>query len=311
MHNQKHLFDIPDNITYLNIAAQSPAFKAVYEAGLEGLKQKARPYTITGSDYFNPVIELKKLFAKLVDVDDYNRIATIPSVSYGMATVANNITLNAGDEILVLHEQFPSNIYSWKKLAKKYNATIKTITAPENKTITDKTAVIAMGNIHWSNGSLFDLKSISKKAKQHNALLIIDGSQSIGALPFSVKDIEPDALICAGYKWLFGPYGTAYAYLEWTPKTIQEYCKSITTEATKELKALGFEIEDENYRTHHLFGIKSPEGLDMTILKTALKEHNIFVSYRGDYIRLSCHLYNTKEDFTNLVNCITSVLAKA
>ena len=42
--------------------------------------------------------------------------------------------------------------------------------------------------------------------------MIIDGSQSVGALPFSIKDIQPDALICAGYKWLFGPYGCAYGY---------------------------------------------------------------------------------------------------
>ena len=69
-----------------------------------------------------------------------------------------------------------------------------------------------MGNIHWANGTLFNLKAIREKTKRHNALLIIDGSQSVGALPFSVKELQPDALICAGYKWLFGPYGCGYAY---------------------------------------------------------------------------------------------------
>ncbi|WP_241478996.1 aminotransferase class V-fold PLP-dependent enzyme [Psychroserpens jangbogonensis] len=378
MQNQKHLFDIPDDITYLNIASQSPAFKAIYEAGLRGLKQKSRPYTILGSDYFEPVVELKKLFAELIDVEDYNRIATIPSVSYGMATVANNITLNKGDEILVIDEQFPSNYYSWKKLANTYNAIIKTVCPVKGErwdttileAITDKTAIVAMGNIHWSNGSLFDLKAIRKKTKQLNALLIIDGSQSIGSLPFSVKDIQPDALICAGYKWLFGPYGSAYAYfgeyfdngepieenwsnrldsenfasltnyqpkykplanrytvgesgnfiyvqmqiealkqvIKWTPKAIQDYCKSISFEASKELSELGCIIEDHNYRTHHLFGVKLPEGLDIIKLKANLLDQNIFVSFRGEYIRVSCHLYNTKKDFDTLVNCIKSVL---
>ncbi|WAC02280.1 aminotransferase class V-fold PLP-dependent enzyme [Lacinutrix neustonica] len=168
---------------------------------------------------------LKKLFAKLVAVADPDRIATIPSVSYGMATVANNIVLKENDDILIIDEQFPSNYYSWQKLADKYQATIKTIAAPNVTTdkvklwneaileaITDQTAVVAMGNIHWSNGSLFDLKAIRAKSRQHGALLIIDGSQSVGALPFSVQEIQPDALICAGYKWLFGPYGCAYAY---------------------------------------------------------------------------------------------------
>ena len=386
LQHQKHLFDIPEEITYLNIAAQSPSFKAIYEAGLEGLKQKNRPYSITISDYFEPVTELKKLFAELVDVDDYNRIATIPAVSYGIATVANNIKLNAGDEIIVIHEQFPSNIYAWQKLADKYNAVIKTIKAPNTDVnrvkqwnesiidaISDKTAVVAMGNIHWSNGSLFDLKTIRKKTKTHNALLIIDGSQSVGVLPFSVKEIQPDALICAGYKWLFGPYGCAYAYygayfdngvpieenwsnrlnsenfsgltnyesqykplanrysvgesgnfiyvrmqiaalkqvIEWSPKKTQEYCKSISADAVKDLRALGCVIEDDNYRSHHLFGIKLPDDLDVTILKSALAEQHIFVSFRGNYIRISCHLFNTSEDFKKLVACMSSVLQKA
>ena len=378
LQHQKQRFDIPEDITYLNTASQSPAFQAIYEAGLKGLKQKNRPYTILGSDYFEPVVQLKKLFATLVDVDDYNRIATIPSVSYGIATVTNNITLNEGDEILVIDEQFPSNYYSWKKLADTYNATIKTISPIRDEhwdttivaAITDKTAVVAMGHIHWSNGDLFDLKAISTKAKQHKALLIIDGSQSIGALPFSVKEIQPDALICAGYKWLFGPYGCAYAYfgkhfdhgqpleenwsnrlnsenfssltnyqpeykplanrytvgesgnfiyvkmqivalqqvIEWAPKSIQEYCRSISLEATKQLIALGCQIKDPEHRTHHLFGIKIPEGSDINTLKAALQKQHIFVSFRGPFIRISCHLFNTEHDFKHLVNCIKSIL---
>ena len=379
LKNQKHLFDIPEDITYLNIASQSPTFKTIYDAGLEGLKQKSHPHTIKIADYFEPVIELKKLFAVLIDADDYNRIATMPSVSYGMATVANNIVLTEGDEILVIDEQFPSNMYSWRKLAKKYNAKLVVIKAPETvrqwnedilSAINEKTALVAMGNIHWSNGSLFNLKAISVKAKTNNSLLIIDGSQSVGALPFSVKDIQPDALICAGYKWLFGPYGCAYGYfgpyfdngnpieenwsnrlhsedftgltnyqdnykskanrycvgesgnfiyvkmqiealkqvIEWTPKAIQEYCKEISKDAVKELKALGCKIEDDEYRVHHLFGIKLPERLNLQALKKDLFSKNIFVSFRGNYIRISCHLYNTADDFKPLIKCLASHL---
>ncbi len=383
IENQKHLFDIPEDITYLNIAAQSPSFKSVYEAGLEGLKQKSQPYKITGVDYFEPVKELKQLFAQIIDADDYNRIATIPSVSYGMATVANNITLNPGDEIVIVDEQFPSNFYAWKKLADKHNAIIKTISQLKDdvnsveswnkgilNSINDKTAFVAMGNIHWSNGCLFDLKAIREKTKAHNALLIIDGSQTIGAFPFSVKDIQPDALICAGYKWLFGPYGCAYAYygnyfdngnpieenwsnrlnsenfagltnyepqykplanrynvgesgnfiyvkmqiaalkqvIEWTPEAIQEYCKAISKDAVSELKLIGCKIENDNNRSHHLFGIELPVDIDLHALKKDLFNRNIFVSFRGNYIRVSCHLFNTSGDFKPLIQCLSEYL---
>lgn len=379
LNNQKHLFDLPEDISYLNIASQSPTFKAIHEAGLEGLKQKSQPHTIRISDYFEPVVELKTLFANLIDADDYNRIATIPSVSYGMATVANNIVLNKGDEILVINEQFPSNMYSWQKLAETYDAKIIAIEAKGDakqwnndilNAINEKTALVAMGNIHWSNGSLFNLKAISVKAKSYNSLLVIDGSQTVGALPFSVKEIQPDALICAGYKWLFGPYGCAYGYfgpyfdngnpieenwanrldsenfsgltnyqpkykpkanrycvgesgnfiyvkmqiaalkqiIEWTPKAIQEYCKDISKDAVTELKSLGCKIEDDEYRTHHLFGIELPENIDLHALKKDLFSKKIFVSFRGNYIRISCHLYNTKEDFKPLISCLASHL---
>jgi len=383
IQHQKQLFSIPEDVTYLNIASLSPSFKAVEKAGLDAVLQKSKPYTIPTSDFFDPVTELKSLFAKLIETNEPQRIATLPSVSYGMATVANNITLNPNDEILVVEEQFPSNIYAWSKLAEKYKAKIKTIASPNLETnngkqwnqdildhITSNTALVALGNIHWSNGTIFDLKAIREKTKLHDALLIIDGSQTVGAFPFSVKDVQPDALICAGYKWLFGPYGCAYAYygsyfdngepiennwanrlhseklsdltnyesrykplanryavgesgnfiyvkmqiealkqvIEWTPKAIQDYCHSISIEATEELIALGCQIEHQDNRTHHLFGVKLPEGLDIKTLKTALQQQQIYVSFRGSYIRISCHLYNTKKDFETLVRCIKSLL---
>ena len=383
MKNQKHLFNLPEEITYLNIASQSPSFKAVEQAGIEGVLEKSHPYKITGDSYFEPVKEVKELFAKLIEVKDYNRIANIPSASYGLATAANNITLKKNDEILLIDEQFPSNYYVWEKLAKKFDAKIKIVLMPESKikrgkswneaileSISDKTAVVTLGNIHWANGTLFNLKSIRKKTTKHTALLIVDGSQSVGALPFSVKEIKPDALICAGYKWLFGPYGCGYAYfgeyfdngipieenwsnrlhsenmgslatyepqykplanrystgehasfiyikmqiaalkqvLIWTPKAIQEYCKEVTSEAVNTLTENGCFVEDGDFRTHHLFGVALPEKLDIAKLKTQLMEAQIFISFRGNYIRLSCHLYNTKEDFKKLTNCILSCI---
>ena len=111
LQNQKHLFSLPEDVIYLNIASQSPSFKAIEKAGIEGVLEKSHPYKMTTDSYFKPVKELKKLFAELIEVDDHERIANIPSASYGLATVANNIKLNKGDEILLVESQFPSNYY--------------------------------------------------------------------------------------------------------------------------------------------------------------------------------------------------------
>jgi len=285
--------------------------------------------------------------------------------------------------VVLMQEQFPSNYYSWKKLTDKYNAQLKIVEAPRTKTdrtklwneaileaIDDSTAVVAMGHIHWSSGALFDLKTIRAKTRQHGALMIIDGSQSVGALPFSIKELQPDALICAGYKWLFGPYGCGYAYygpyfdhgepleenwtnrldshilpdltqyqsqykplanryvmgesgsfihvkmqlealkqvISWTPKAIQEYCKQISAKAVSELRDLGCDIEADDYRSHHLFGLKLPETVNIKTFKKELKKNNIFVSFRGTFVRLSCHFFNTEADFDKFVSCLKSVM---
>lgn len=223
--DQKHLFSLPAEVTYLNGAYMAPQLKASEAAGIENLRRKNRPYTITSDDFFAEQTVLKKRFAELVQIPDYRNVALIPSVSYGIANVANNVSLAKGDEIVLVDEQFPSNVYVWKQLAKKKGASLKVIEPPRDfaargeqwnhnilQAITHKTAVVAMPHIHWADGTLFDLRAVREKTREVDSLLIIDGTQSVGALPFSVAELQPDALICAGYKWLLGGYSLGVAY---------------------------------------------------------------------------------------------------
>ncbi len=222
---QRHLFDIPEEICYLNTAYMSPQLKLVSEVGVEAVQQKGRPWKITVEDFYQPVQRLKSLFNTVIDGEDPNRIALMPSVSYGMATVARNLSLKSGDEILLLQEQFPSNVLTWQRLAQDTEASLITLDPPAkgpnrsqawNQRILDainpRTRLVAMGHIHWADGTLFNLEAIREATQHYQALLVIDGTQSVGALPFSVRKIQPDALICGGYKWLMGPYSLSLGY---------------------------------------------------------------------------------------------------
>ncbi len=376
--DQKDKFSLPNNITYLNTAYSAPLSKDAEKIGIEALQKKCNPSTYIIDDFFQPVDNLKTAFAQLIGVSSRQSIAIIPSVSYGMANVANNVCLKKDDEIVVIAEQFPSNVYSWKRIANKYDAKIITVAAPDTEknrgqlwnenlleAINDKTALVAIPNVHWADGTIFNLKSIREKATANNSLLIIDGTQSVGALPFSVNEIKPDALICAGYKWLMGPYALGLAYygehfnngipieenwinrkesenfanlvsyrdeyqdganrynmgemsnfnlvpmltqtikqiLEWKPENIQNYCEEITKEAIEELRIMHCFIEEDIYRAKHLFGVKLADNMDMGKLQDELKANNIFVSVRGEYIRVAPHVFNTKVDLEKLVNC--------
>ena len=222
---QKHLFDLADDVTYLNMAYMSPLMKQSMEIGVQGLKMKSRPYEIQVDDFFTPVEKVKASFSRLVEGDDPHKIAIIPSISYAMANAARNIPLIKGEEIIVLEGQFPSHVYPWKALADDKGGKIITIKAPDSEnsrgsdwtlrileSIGSETKIVAIPHVHWSDGTLYDLRNIREKLDQYGGYLIIDGTQSIGAFPFSIKEIRPDVLAVSSYKWLLGPYGIGLSY---------------------------------------------------------------------------------------------------
>ncbi|MFT5238197.1 MAG: selenocysteine lyase/cysteine desulfurase [Flavobacteriaceae bacterium] len=375
---QKHLFSLSEDVTYLNCATMSAQLKSVEEIGIENLLKKSNPYLIKSNDFFDEREILKQRFAQLIEAPDPQSIAIIPSVSYGIAIVAKNIPFEKGDEVVLLGEQFPSNYYSWRQLEKEKGIIIKTVKAPSIakgrgakwneavlEAISSKTKMVSMPVVHWTDGTLFDIKAIRRRTNEVGSYLIIDGTQSIGAVPFSISEIQPDALICAGYKWLMGSYGLGLAYfgerfyngsplennwishegsedfsklvnynenfkpksarydmgessnfvftpmlseairqlLIWTPKAIQEYCQNITKDVLPVLEKNGFFIEDANFRGHHLFGIYLPNDVSIELLKENISSKNIFVSFRGQAIRIAPNVYNSKEDIEKLVSC--------
>ncbi len=382
---QKELFDIPAEVTYLNCAYQGPLMKHIEKAGFDVISKRKRPYQYAVEDFFEPVEALQKAFSRLINCADFQRIAVIPSVSYGIANVVNNISLKDKKSIVLLGEQFPSNYYPWKRLADEQGGKLKIVDAPKGlknraqfwnvqllEAIGDDTAVVSLGNVHWADGSLIDLEAVRKKTKKHGALFIIDGTQSVGAMPIDIDHLQPDALICAGYKWLLGPYGTALAYygpafddgkpieenwinrlnsenfqglviyqdqykpkaarysvgqnsnffhvpmllktieqiLEFQPIRIQQYCKDLSHDYLGKLREMGCWIENDHYRSAHLFGIRLNEGFDFKALKKQFTASQVHVSLRGDSIRVAPNVYNTIEDMKRLVKCIESVRIK-
>ena len=218
---QRDLFRLEDDVHYLNCAYMSPLMRQVEEEGRIALRKSSRPYTYAVKDFFKPVKRLKRNFARLIGTPDAERIALIPSVSYGVATVAANIDLQPGQNIVIASGQFPSNVYAWKRLCAEHEAELRVIEPPEKRAdwsiriamaINEDTRVLAIGHVHWADGTKFAISGLAQKARSMGALVIVDGTQSVGALPFPFDDVVPDALICAGYKWLLGPYSLGLAY---------------------------------------------------------------------------------------------------
>src|SRR5271163_451747 len=162
--NQRHLFDIPDDVAYLNCAYMSPLMKPALEAGVAGLTRKAHPWELTSDKFFTGAEEFRATAAEVVG-SSADCIAIVPSASYGIATAARNLPVKKGQSILVLAEQFPSNYYAWQRLAEETGAVLKVVPWPEDydwtasvmKSLTAEVAVAALPHVQWSSGGRLDL----------------------------------------------------------------------------------------------------------------------------------------------------------
>jgi len=218
---QRDAYNIPRDIAYLNCAYESPLSNAVVAAGHEGIREKAQPWGTFPEDFFTHPDAARKLFAQIINADSEG-VAIIPSVSYGMTAAIKNLPTSKGEEILVLKDQFPSNIYPWRKLAEGTGASVRMLSRSSNgptwgevicDAITDATTVVAVPHCHWVDGAMVDLDAVAAKARAHGAALVLDITQSAGALPINVSAIEPDFAICACYKWLMGPYSIGFMWV--------------------------------------------------------------------------------------------------
>ncbi len=217
---QRHLFDIPDDVAYLNCAYMSPLMKAAFEAGKAGLARKAHPWELTAPEFFNGAEEFRTTAARILGTTA-DCVAIVSSAGYGVETAARNLPVRKSQTILVLAEQFPSNYYPWQKLANENGASLKVVPWPEDQdwtaavlaALTPEVAIAALPHVHWTSGGQLDLIRIGAACRQIGAALALDLTQSLGVLPFRVSDVQPDFAVAASYKWLLGPYTVGMLYV--------------------------------------------------------------------------------------------------
>lgn len=221
---QRDAFNLPEGLHYLNCAYMGPLPEVSEEAGVAGLRMKRDPTRIHPPDFFRTSDELRRLFAGLIGAPEPERVAIVPGVSYAVATCARNVPLGAGQNVVLTHEQFPGNVHVWTRRAREAGGEARFVRPPERgargagwnerllEAIDAHTAVVAVPTVHWTDGTRFDLAAIGARCREVGAALVIDGTQSVGALPFEVAEVRPDAVIAATYKWLLGPYSVGLAW---------------------------------------------------------------------------------------------------
>jgi selenocysteine lyase/cysteine desulfurase len=378
LKSQKYLFNLDSGVHYLNNAYRGPQLKSSEEAGISSIIKQRNPFQLKQSDFFEGVASVRTTFGKLVNCDS-SEVAIIPSTSYGFTSVLNNIKPKVGGKAIVVQDEFPSGYFSITRWAQENQASITTISPDPNSdskgeswnthlidAIDANTSVVLISSVHWMSGLKFDLEAIGDKCQQMGAAFIVDGTQSVGAMPIDVKACKIDALICAAYKWLLGHYSIAMAYigerfnngipleeswmnrenaqdfsrlseyaseykagasrytvgeaanfilmpmlqaslnqiLEWTPEAIQNYAGSLNRPLLDFINQIGGRTEPEAFLAQHLFAPQLPKSINSALLKKELEENQIFVSSRGEYLRVSINVFNDTKDIEALMHVI-------
>lgn len=374
-------FSLPQDARYLNCAFMSPLPGPVEEAGHRALRRQRFPADYGPDDFFEPADRIRRAFCRLVGSDDPSRVALVPAVSYGAALVAGNLELTAGDAVVMAGDQFPSHVYPWTRVAREAGAEVRRVERPEPagegtadrwnarllEAVDRDAALVALAQAHWTDGTLFDLEAVARRAREADAALVIDGTQTVGAHPFDVEAVRPDALLCAGYKWLLGPYGLGAAWLgdrfadaepleetwlgrrgsedfaglveyrddyrpgadrldmgersqfvlapmlaealellvDWGVDAVAERCRALTDRAAAGARREGWRAEASAGRCANIVGLGAPSGVDPAAVGRRLRERGIYVSIRGDAIRVSPHVYNSAADVDALVEALS------
>jgi selenocysteine lyase/cysteine desulfurase len=209
-------FEIED-ATYLNLASQSPMPKVAHRAVQTAIEWKKFPHHTAESANFEVPNRIRASIAKLIGAKA-EEIALTTGASTGMSAVAYGLTWKPGDEVLTATGEFPLQYATWKPMEAREGIVMKVV-APRDRFITaddflaamtPRTRMVSVSLVRFDDGVLLDAARIAAACHAQGALLLLDVSQSCGAIPMDVAKLGADFLVCAGYKWLLSPYGTGF-----------------------------------------------------------------------------------------------------
>jgi len=162
--------------------------------------------------WFEDIDAVRALIGTLIGcgADD---VAFIQNASAALSLMMAGIDWKPGDQILTIDGEFPNQINYAAHLAKKG---VELVIAPNGELLeylTDRTRLVALSTVSYSNGYLAPAAQIGNILRQRGILFYLDGTQSVGALPIDLQQIQPDIFAVHAYKWMLSPHGAAFMYV--------------------------------------------------------------------------------------------------
>jgi cysteine desulfurase / selenocysteine lyase len=206
-----------EDATYLNTAAQCAMPKVSLKAVQNAMEWKKFPNRIPDSAYFDIPNRIRESIAQLIGGKPED-VALTTGASTGMAAVAYGLNWKPGDEVITAQGEFPLQYATWKPMEEREGIQVKVVSPRERyitaddfiAAMTPRTRLVSASLVRFDDGSKLDAARVAAACHAQGALLLLDASQCCGAMPMDVAELGADFMVCAGYKWLLGPYGTGF-----------------------------------------------------------------------------------------------------
>lgn len=208
-----------EDATYLNFAAHAAIPRVALNAVQASVAAKRRPHIVDDRSFFFVAANLRQALATLIGASQ-DDIALTTGAGAGLATIAYALKWSAGDEVIIAGGEFPAHYATWKPMEAREGIKVQT-THPQDQFIqsgdliaamTPRTRVISVSHVRFDDGSMLDASSLAAACKRNGTLLVLDVSQSCGAIPMDVSSLGADFIVCAGYKYLLSPWGTGFLW---------------------------------------------------------------------------------------------------
>jgi selenocysteine lyase/cysteine desulfurase len=211
-----------DDVTYLNFAAHAAIPRAALNAVELSVAAKMRPHIVDDQSFFTVAASLRQTLATLIGASS-DDIALTSGAGAGLAVIAYALKWSVGDEVVIARGEFPVQYATWKPMEAREGVKVR-IAVPQGQFIqsddlvaamTPRTRVVSVSHVRFDDGSMLDVSSLAAACRKNGTLLVLDVSQSCGAVPMNVLSLGADFIVCAGYKYLLSPWGTGFL---WTRK---------------------------------------------------------------------------------------------
>lgn len=198
--------------TFLNTATFGQMPVRAHRAIREHLERRDRLACSDFIEWFDDADGIRGQIAQLICCSPAD-IAFITNASTALSLLIGGMDWRAGDRIITLKDEFPNHYYYASCLAARGVEFVEAAFEDFYGAITPQTRLVALSTVNYSTGFRPPLTEISRFLRERGVRLYVDGTQSLGALRFDVRAVQPDLLAVDAYKWLLGPTGAGFMYV--------------------------------------------------------------------------------------------------